>query len=83
MRRRRANLDLALPVVAATGLELPRALAEMGAPEIAQRVRRDLDDARTLDVTETPEYFVSGRPMASFGRQQLIALVDDAGRRAS
>jgi len=79
----RANLDLALPVVAATGLDLPRALAEMAAPEIAQRMRRDLDDAKTLDVTQTPEYFVNGRQMASFGRQQLVALVDDELRRAS
>jgi hypothetical protein len=55
----------------------------MGAPEIAQRMRRDLDDAGTLDVTKTPEYFVNGRQMASFGRQQLIALVDDELRRAS
>jgi protein-disulfide isomerase len=79
----RARLELALPVVAATGLDLPRALAEMGAPEIAQRMRRDLDDAAMLDVTKTPEYFVNGRQMASFGRQQLIALVDDELRRSS
>ena len=35
-----------------------------------------------MKVTATPEYFVNGRQMASFGRQQLQALIQDALQRA-
>ena len=39
---------------------------------------RDQADAEALNVTQTPEYFVNGRQMASFGRKQLQDLVRDA-----
>ena len=33
---------------------------------------------RCLNVTKTPEFFVYGRPMPSFGYDQLKGLVDEA-----
>jgi hypothetical protein len=54
----------------------------MAAPEVTQRMEQDLADARTLVVTQTPEYFVNGRQMASFGIEQLQQLVHDELRRA-
>jgi hypothetical protein len=41
-------------------------------------MQQDHDDAVALKVTATPEYFVNGRPMPSFGQQQLQTLVSDA-----
>ena len=41
-------------------------------------IAQDLDDAKVLNVTMTPEYFVNGKPLPSFGFQQLKTLVDDA-----
>jgi protein-disulfide isomerase len=41
-------------------------------------VQQDHDDAVALKVTATPEYFVNGRPMPSFGQQQLLTLVSEA-----
>jgi hypothetical protein len=38
-------------------------------------MQRDLNDAMALKVTKTPEYFVNGRPLPSFGAQQLLDLV--------
>ena len=35
-------------------------------------------DAATLNVTMTPEYFVNGKPMPSFGWEQLQGLVEEA-----
>jgi protein-disulfide isomerase len=32
-------------------------------------------DARKMNVTKTPEFFVNGRPLPSFGFDQLQALV--------
>jgi protein-disulfide isomerase len=47
----------------------------MNDPDVAKRIEQELQDARTLKVTQTPEYFVNGRPLPSFGQEQLQALV--------
>ncbi len=78
----RAQPEAAAKVLAATGLDMTRLAADMRAPEVAERMQRDMADAQALDVSKTPEYFVNGRQMPSFGRQQLITLVRDELRRA-
>jgi len=60
------------------GLDLEKVRADMAAPEIARVIAQDLEDAKTLNVTQTPEYFVNGRPLPSFGFEQLKTLIDDA-----
>lgn len=60
------------------GLNREKMQADMASPEIAQLIAQDLEDARTLNVTMTPEYFVNGKPLPSFGYEQLKQLVDDA-----
>lgn len=60
------------------GLNLEQLKADMKATEIARLVAQDLDDARTLNVTKTPEFFVNGKPLPSFGYEPLKKLVDDA-----
>ena len=60
------------------GLNLEQVQFDMTAPEIASMIAQDLDDARVLNVTQTPEFFVNGRPLPSFGYDQLKALVDKA-----
>jgi protein-disulfide isomerase len=69
-------------VLNGVGLNWDQLAAEMNAPELAQRMAQDRGDAKLLGVTQTPEYFVNGRQMDSFGRQQLLDLVDHALRRA-
>ena len=77
-----ARPDLALQVIADVGLDFARLEADMQDPEVAQRMARDLADAKLLNVEQTPEYFVNGRKMPSFGRQQLQNLVRDALQEA-
>ena len=60
------------------GLDLEKARADMAGPEISRVIAQDLADARTLNVTKTPEFFVNGKPLPSFGHEQLKKLVDDA-----
>jgi protein-disulfide isomerase len=60
------------------GLNLEQMQFDMTSPEIASMIAQDLDDARVLHVTQTPEFFVNGRPLPSFGYDQLKALVDKA-----
>ena len=60
------------------GLNLEKLRRDMDAPEIAAIIAQDLDDARALNVKMTPEFFVNGRPMPSFGYDQLKDLVGTA-----
>lgn len=60
------------------GLDLERLKADMNVPETAQAIAQNLDDARSLNVTKTPEFFVNGKPLPSFGYEPLKELVDGA-----
>lgn len=60
------------------GLNMEQMRADANAPEVGRVIAQDLEDARTLNVTKTPEFFVNGRPLPSFGYEPLKALVDDA-----
>lgn len=60
------------------GLDFDQMAIDINAPEIAQVIAQDLADAQTLNVTKTPEFFVNGKPLPSFGYRQLEQLVADA-----
>ncbi|CAB1367317.1 DsbA family protein [Denitratisoma oestradiolicum] len=59
-------------------LNLEQLRLDMMAPEIAQLIAQDLADAQALNVTQTPEFFVNGAPLPTFGYEPLKALVDAA-----
>lgn len=65
------------PALEGIGLDLDRVRREMNAADIAARMEKDAADARTLNVTKTPEYFVNGRPMPQFGLEELQGLVKE------
>jgi len=67
--------DLIAPAIAGVGLDMERLMADMNSVEVLQRMEKDRKDAVLLKVTQTPEYFVNGRPLPSFGQQQLLDLV--------
>lgn len=60
------------------GLDMEHLALDATDPAIAQVIRQDVEDARTLKVSKTPEFFVNGRPLPSFGYDQLRKLVDQA-----
>jgi protein-disulfide isomerase len=64
-----------LRVAAEIGLDMERLEADMNSPAVTERIERDRVDARILKVTATPGFFVNGKPLPSFGEQQLRALV--------
>jgi protein-disulfide isomerase len=78
----RAYPDRVWPTLDGLGIDIGQLKADMNAPEVAQRIAQDLDDAKALNVTKTPEFFVNGRPLPSFGLEQLQGLVQDALRTA-
>lgn len=77
----RAHPDRVWPALDGLGLDIEQLKADMNAPEVTQRIAQDLDDAKALNVTKTPEFFVNGRPLPSFGLEQLQGLVADALRK--
>jgi len=74
--------DLVWPSLDGVGLDLERVRNDMDAPEVSRRMEQDLGDARALGVTKTPEFFVNGRPMPSFGLEEFQSLVREELRRA-
>jgi protein-disulfide isomerase len=70
-----AEPELAWAQLGSLGLDLDRLGAEMESPVVVQNVAVDLQDAKALKVTKTPEYFVNGKPLPSFGYEQLQQLV--------
>jgi len=73
---------LVMQSIAGLGLDMPKLEADMNSAEVTQRIQRDLGDAKALRVVATPEYFVNGKPMPSFGEQQLRNLVNEALQEA-
>jgi protein-disulfide isomerase len=63
------------PALAGVGLDMERLAADMNSAEVMQRMEQDKSDSVFLKVSATPEYFVNGRPLPSFGQQQLAELV--------
>ncbi len=64
-----------LPALAGVGLDVEQLQADMNSAEVQQRMDKDLQDSKVLKVVATPEYFVNGRPLPSFGQEQLANLV--------
>ena len=73
-----ANVQLIGPLLAPLGMDLAQLQNDANTTEVATMIARDLADAKTLNVTMTPEYFVNGKPLPSFGYAQLKGLVDEA-----
>ena len=63
------------PAIAGVGLNMERLTADMNTAEVMQRIEQDKKDSIVLKVSATPEYFVNGRPLPSFGQQQLADLI--------
>ena len=63
------------PAIASVGLNMEQLMADMNTAQVTQRIEQDKKDSIVLKVSATPEYFVNGRPLPSFGQQQLADLV--------
>ena len=63
------------PAIAGVGLDMEQLEADMNSMEVMARMEQDKKDSIFLKVSKTPDYFVNGRPLPSFGQQQLANLV--------
>lgn len=60
---------------ASTGLDIEQARKDMYLPEIDAVLQTDMADIKTLGIRGTPTFFVNGKPLPSFGPDQLLQLV--------
>jgi len=63
------------PAIAGVGLNMEQLMVDMDAMDVLARIEQDKKDAILLKVSATPEYFVNGRPLPSFGQKQLADLI--------
>ncbi len=57
------------------GLDLEKIKKDMNDPAIVKLIEQDLADAKALKVRKTPGFFVNGKPLVNFGREQLYQLI--------
>jgi protein-disulfide isomerase len=77
VQNHQASVQLIGPALGTLGMDLEKLQLDALAPEVANMIARDLQDASTMKVTMTPEYFVNGKPLPQFGFDELKKLVDD------
>jgi protein-disulfide isomerase len=69
------NLPRAWAIAAEVGLDIAKARQDALLPEVDRIIQQDMADAQSANVTKTPTFFVNGKPLLSFGKQQLYDLV--------
>jgi protein-disulfide isomerase len=57
------------------GLDMEQIRKDMNDPAIVKLIEQDLADAKTLNVRKTPGFFANGKPLQTFGYQQLQNLI--------
>ncbi|MCK4742245.1 MAG: thioredoxin domain-containing protein [Sulfuriflexus sp.] len=63
-------------MVSYTKLDIEKAKQDVKSTVISKRIQQDIADAKKLNVTKTPGFFVNGKPLTRFGYQQLQDLVE-------
>jgi protein-disulfide isomerase len=67
--------DKIWPAIASVGLNVEQLKADMNSVEVLRSMEMDKKDSIFLKVSATPEYFVNGRSLPSFGEKQLADLI--------
>lgn len=76
------DLRVAFKAAEQAGLDIDKAIEDAQRPELSAVLQQDVEDLTALEVTRTPTFFVNGRGLPSFGREQLDALVAEEVAKA-
>lgn len=60
------------------GLDMKKLSLSMEDKSIDAMIKQDLEDAKALNATKTPAYYVNGKPLQNFGLDSLKALIKEA-----
>ena len=69
------NLGITWEAARAAGLDVEKARRDMLMPDITAILNQDMADVKNVGVQKTPTFFVNGKPLPSFGAEQLYKLV--------
>jgi protein-disulfide isomerase len=70
------NLGVAWNTAVAAGLNAQQAQKDILLPELDSLLQQEFRDRTALGVEKTPTFFVNGKPLPSFGYEQLVNLVN-------
>jgi len=68
--------DLIWDFLPAAGVDVDRIRRDLSDPDSIAILNQDLADAKALGVQRTPQFFVNGKPLLSFGLRQLKSLLE-------
>ncbi len=71
------NLARAWEIAGEAGLDLVKAKEDALLPEVDRIIQQDMADVKSAEVIKTPTFFVNGKPLLSFGKQQLYDMVKE------
>ena len=63
-------------MLAYSKLDIEKTKLDAKSTAIAQQIQQDISDARQLNVTKTPGFFVNGKPLIKFGYKPLQTLIE-------
>lgn len=69
------DLEKARSRAGEAGLNVEQGKRDKALPEISQLLQKDMADVKTMEVRQTPSFYVNGEPLTDFGPQQLYQLV--------
>jgi protein-disulfide isomerase len=70
------NLSRAWDIAKAAGLDIDRARKDAKLPVHDDVLKQDIADIKEIKLNRTPTFFVNGKPLPSFGPDELAALVN-------
>jgi protein-disulfide isomerase len=69
------DLDKAWEIAGSAGLDVAKAKTDAQSAEITAVLEQDMADGAAAKVQQTPTFFVNGKPLTTFGPQELYDLV--------
>ncbi|MFW7342313.1 thioredoxin domain-containing protein [Pollutimonas sp. H1-120] len=66
----------------AADLDVEKARKDMNEPTVAAILEQDKADLRSLEIAQTPTFFVNGKPLPKFGYEPLKTLVEQEVKAA-
>ncbi|TCR65550.1 thioredoxin domain-containing protein [Bosea sp. BK604] len=69
------DLEIAWRRAGEAGLDIGQGKRDAALPELDELLQKDMADVKTLEVKQTPTFFVNGQPLAEFGPRPLYDMV--------
>ena len=76
IKHHEANPEILWRILHESDLDMKRMAKDVLDPKTNDIINQDLEDAKKLNASKTPSYFVNTKPLQSFGLEQLKSLIN-------